>query len=205
MRIFLTLALIIFLSHTSVLAQVVVGKYHLSSTGKDYAVLVDDMQNRYKGKTVNKQLKKCQIYLQVESDTPDIEAYLKLSSGEANSFAKDLSKKLTKAQKYAKNKSTFRKKEGDSEAELYMKRHNEITDTNTFGYESGQDYEIFYERNESGQLFLSYVGESAKSEGDDGLAIRGWNLILSNEQEIQVIDELLQKAQTMIKNNSAEL
>ena len=86
-----------------------------------------------------------------------------------------------------------------------MKRPNEISGIPIYGYESGQDYDIFYEQNMSGQWFLSYLGESAKSEGNDGLTISGWSLIISNQEEIQVIGELLQKAQTMIKNNRAEL
>jgi hypothetical protein len=86
-----------------------------------------------------------------------------------------------------------------------MKYHNDATGNDIYGYESGQDYNIYYERNEEGQVFITYYGEQAKSEGKDGLAINGWQLILSSEEEIQVIDELLQKAQAMIKSNSAEL
>ena len=85
-----------------------------------------------------------------------------------------------------------------------MKCHNDIIGNDIYGYESGQDFDIFYERNEEYQVFLSYYGEPAKSEGNDGLTISGWNLIISNKEEIQAIDDLLQRAQTMIKNNRAE-
>ena len=203
MRALLALITLLVMSQTTVWGQVVVGIYHLSSTGKDYSVVVDDMQNRYKGKHANRELKKCQIYLQVESYTAGTEAYLKLSSGDATGFVKELSKNLSKGRK--QHKSTIRKQIGNAEAELYMKRPNEISGIPIYGYESGQDYDIFYEQNMSGQWFLSYLGEYAKSEGNDGLTISGWSLIISNQEEIQVIGELLQKAQTMIKNNRAEL
>ena len=203
MRTFLAFITLLIMSQTTVWGQVIVGNYRMSSTGKDYAVVVDDMQNRYKGRPANRELKKCQIYLQVESETPGIEAYIKLTSGDATNFSKELSKNLSKGRN--KHNSTIRKQLGDSEVELYMKRLNEITGVPIYGYESGQDYGIFYEQNLSGQWFLSYLGESAKSEGNDGLTICGWSLIISNQEEIHAIDELLRKAQTMIKNNRAEL
>lgn len=197
--IFITLFL---LSQASVWGQVVVGTYHLAATDKNYVVVIDDMQNRYKGRGANTQLKKCQIYLQVESDTPGIEAYIKLSNGDAKNFAKVLTKNMSKVKEYTMLKSSFSQKEGGSEVELFMKRYNEITNTYLYGYESGQDYDIYIGRNESGQLYLSYNGDPARSEGDDGLSISGWQLILTSDKEIQAIDDLLQKAIAMIKSNS---
>lgn len=194
--------IVLFILPITSFGQVIVGSYHMAATGKDYAVVIDDMQNRYKGRPANRELKKCQIYLQVESDTQGIEAYIKLASGNTTGFVRELSKNLSKGR--SQYKSTIRKQLGESEVELYMKRHNEITGVPIYGYESGQDYDIYYEQNLSGQWFLSYLGESAKSEGKDGLTISGWSLIISNEEEIQAIDELLQRAQTMIKNNRAE-
>ena len=203
MRTLLALITLLMMSQTTVWGQVVVGKYHLSSTGKDYVVVVDDMQNRYKGRPANRELKKCQIYLQVESYTTGTEAYLKLSNSNATGFVKELTKNRSKGRN--QNKSTIRKQIGEAEADLYMKRHNEITGISIYGYESGQDYNIIYEQSILGQWFLSYLGESAKSEGNDGLTISGWSLIISNQEEIQAIGELLSKAQAMIKSNSAEL
>ncbi len=197
--VFITLFL---LSQASAWGQVVVGTYHLAATDKDYVILVDDMQNRYKGKMPNKELKRCQIYLQVESSTPGIEAYIKLSNGDAKNFAKVLTKYMSKAKEYTMLKSSFSKKEGGSDVELYMKRHNETTDAYVYGYESGQDYDIYIGRNESGRLYLSYNGDPARSEGDDGLSISGWQLDLTSDEEIQAIDALLQKAIAMIKSNS---
>lgn len=190
------------LSQTSAWGQVVVGTYHLAATDKDYVILVDDMQSRYKGKMPNKELKKCQIYLQVESSAPDIEAYIKLSSGNAKNFAKVLTKYMSRVKEFTMLKSSFSKKEDRSDVELFMKRHNETTDADVYGYESGQDYDIYIGRNELGQLYFSYDGDPAKSEGDDGLAITGWQLVITSDEEIQAIDALLQKAIAMIKSNS---
>lgn len=196
---FITLFL---LSQASAWGQVVVGTYHLAATDKDYAILVDDMQNRYKGKMPNKELKRCQIYLQVESSNPDIEAYIKLSKGDAKNFAKVLTKYMSRVKEFTMLKSSFSKKEDRSDVELFMKRHNEVANTDVYGYESGQDYDIYIGRNESGRLYFSYDGDPAKSEGDDGLAITGWQLVITSDEEIQAIDNLLQKAIAMIKSNS---
>lgn len=188
------------MSQPTIWGQVVVGKYHLSSTGKDYAVVVDDMQNRFKRKAPNEQLKNCQIYLQVDSDTPDIEAYIQLTSGNVNGFIKNLTKRFGK--RYYKSSLV---NVGDGEVDLYMKNHNDVIGKDIYGYESGQDFDIYYDKNDEQQVFLMYYGEPAKSEGDDGLAISFWKLIICNEEELQVINELLLRAQTMIKNNRAEL
>lgn len=188
------------MSQASVWGQVVVGTYHLSSTGKDYVVVVDDMQNRYKGRPANKELKKCQIYLQVESDTPGTEAYIQLSNRNANGFIKSLNKQFSQ-----RNCSGLRVKVEEGEADLFMKCHNDVFGKDIYGYESGQDYDICYERNVEYKVLLAYYGEAAKSEGSDELSISGWSLIISNREEIQAIDELLQKAKTMIKNDAAEL
>ena len=200
MRTFLAFITLLMMSQTTVWGQVIVGNYRLSSTGKDYAVVVDDMQNRYKGRSANRELKKCQIYLQVESKTPGIEAYIQLSSGDINGFIKDLKKRFDK--RHCKG---LRVKVGDSDVDLFMKGHNDVIGKDIYGYESGQDFDIYYERNNEYQVFLTYLGEPARSEGDDGIAISGWSLIISNQEEIQAIDELLRKAQAMIKNNRADL
>lgn len=191
--------IVLFILPITSFGQVIVGSYHLAATDKDYAVVVDDMQNRYKGRSANRELKKCQIYLQVESSTPGIDAYIQISSGNIKGFIKDLNNRFDK--RYCNG---LRVKVGDSDVDLFMKCHNDIIGNDIYGYESGQDFDIFYERNEEYQVFLSYYGEPAKSEGNDGLTISGWNLIISNKEEIQAIDDLLQRAQTMIKNNRAE-
>lgn len=200
MKKLLATIIVLFILPITSFGQVIVGTYHLTATDKDYVVVVDDMQNRYKGRPANKELKKCQIYLQVESCTPGIEAYIQLSSGNIKGFIKDLNNRYEK-----RGCSGMRVNVGDGEVDLFMKCHNNVINRDIYGYESGQDFDICYERNEEYQVFLSYYGEPAKSEGKDGLTISGWNLIISNKEEIQVIDELLRKAQTMIKNNSAEL
>ena len=199
---YLAIITLLLLSQISVWGQVVVGTYHLAATNKDYVVVIDDMQNRYKGIMPHDQLKKCQIYLQVESCTPTIEAYLKFDNYFAKIFAKGLKKRMSKVQKYVQRKTAFRTKEARLEAELYMKRNNDITGIPIYGYESGHDYIIYYEQNISGQWFLSYIGEEARSEGDDGLSIDGWQLVLSSEEEIEEISELILKAVAMIKSNS---
>lgn len=191
---------------TQVLAfgQVIVGKFHLSVTGKDYVVMVDDMHNRYKGKMPNEQLKKCQIYLQVETNNPGIDAFIKITSSGADNFVKNLANEYAKAGNKTKNRFNYRKSAGDGEVELYMRSMDETTHITLYGYESDQDFNKFYERNDEGTVFLSYIGETSKSEGEDGLTISGWRLTLSSVDEVNALCDLVLKAQTMIKNNSID-
>ena len=198
MKKLLATIIVLFILPITSFGQVIVGSYHMAATGKDYVVVVDDMQSRHKRRAVKRQLKKCQIYLQVESNTPDVEAYIELSSGSVNDFIKDLNKRFN--QRYYRG---IRVKVGDDDVDLYMKYRN-VAGNDIYGYESGQDFDIYYERNEEYQVLLTYFGESAKSEGVDGISISGWKLIITDEDEIRAIDELLRKAQTMIKNNRAE-
>ena len=63
MRTFIVFISLLIMSQTTALSQVVVGKYHLSATNKDYIVLLDDIQNRCKGNTPDAQMFKWQIYM----------------------------------------------------------------------------------------------------------------------------------------------
>lgn len=203
MRTFIVFISLLIMSQTTALSQVVVGKYHLSATNKDYIVLLDDIQNRCKGNTPDAQMFKWQIYMQVESNDTGIETYINISKWHANKFAKEMSEKYEKAQKESQKKSWFRKKGGNGEMNLFMKQHDNITGNDIFGYESGNDYDIIYEKNEAGQMFLCYNGEPAKSEGDDGLNVSGWRLVISSSEEIQMIDGLIMQAQEMLMSSGS--
>ena len=197
--VFVTLFL---LSQASAWGQVVVGTYHLAATDKDYVVLIDDMQSRFKGKTPNEQLSKCRIYMQVESDDDKIDAYIELSTRYAKRFCNKMINRFDEAKRYSTGELSFRIDADSDSDDLILKCHNDETGNDIYGYESGVDYHYYYERHEDGQIFLEYFGDKAKSEGKDKLSLKSWHLYLSSEKEIQAINKLIQKAIAMIKSNS---
>lgn len=207
MRAFLLFITLFLLSQASAWGQVVVGTYHLAATDKDYVVLIDDMENRFKGKTPDEQLFKWQICLQVESNDPKIDTYLSISRWHPDKFYNALYENFAKAQKVAQKKSFYRKKIGDGDIDLFLKRCeiDKITGNGTYGYESGNDFNISCEKNDEGQLFLCYTGEAAKSEGGIGLSVSGWRLIITSIEEIQRIEGLIFQAQEMIMSSGSNL
>ena len=197
MRKLFAIIIVLFMLPITSFGQVVVGSFHLAATGKDYAVLVDDIPSD--GINSSSQLKNRQIYIQVETDSSLVQAFIKLTSKELSRFMNTLDNQYSKALNYFAQKPSSRKKIGKGDVVLYLKKHDDINNVDYFGYESGVDYDIFMTKNPNGAVLVSYIGESAKSEDEVSIKIKGWRFVISSTDEIKHISSLLSKANTLIK------
>lgn len=182
-------------------AQVVVGSFYLSVMDKEYKVLIDDMGKRYKNKPVSDELKSKKIYVQVDVAELDIEAYVELKPNSAIKRVKNIVKNYNKSLSYSSKNSQFRKKIGEEEVDIYLKKNDRYTNMSYYGFESGQDFDVFIEQGQVGSRFLSYIGGTVRSEGEDGLRSQGWRLTFANKEEINQLHDLVEKAYSIIVNN----
>ena len=203
MKKFFATFIVLFMLPITLFGQVVVGTYRLAATGRDYVVLVDDIPSD--GSKSTSQLNNRQIYIQVETDSSSVQAFIKLTSKELTRFMNTLNNQYSKALNYFAKKPSSRKKIGKNDVVLYLKKHDDIYNVDIYGYESGVDYDIFMTKNPNGTVLVSYIGESAKSEDEVVIKINGWRFVISSTDEIKNLSSLLSKASAMIKNNSTKL
>lgn len=175
-------------------AQKVQDTYTMSDTGKKYEVITDCMEAKYKDKDFLKKKYDQDVFLQVDVAEEGVKAYIQLSASDAKSFAKNLQKTYAKAKEWAAYTSINQKRAGSKECNLYFTRYDSTLEGTVYGRETGQDYEVFYKKNPSGDVKLLFKGESANNEGDIPFKLAGWKLVISSKEELQQIVNALLKA-----------
>lgn len=185
-------------------AQVVVGSFYLSVMDTEYKVIVDDMAKRFENKPISDEFRDKRIYVQVDLEEPDLVAFVELKPKSAMKNIEKVLKNFDKGIAYSQKTNQFRKKIDDDEVDIYLNKKDSLTKVSIYGYESGQDYDIFIEQGPDGNLFLSYIGGMVRSEGDDGLMAKGWRMTFSSKEEITQLYDLVCKANTIIVNNRLE-
>ena len=174
-------------------AQTIVGTYHSNFYNQDLNVELDCKEAKFAGKDITKKEYPKKIYLQVYTADLGKKAFIEFSTSAAKKFGKELLSRYNAMKTWAKSSNKEEKSVKDSEVTLFFSTFDEAFNKEIVGCETGQDYTLYFIKDNKGER-VYYRGEAAKNEGKTNISISGWGLVITSLEEVQQIDNLLNKA-----------